>query len=633
MTCSFNAHGDPANFVSPFAIMVPAWKRVDSYDNSFCSRALRPVARQSHHGTPSVVLHPISRLISSASLADMTKNPTKIISQVIHFYSGSFSTMGTCDDDRSQAPSVADDEATAPADENDDTIDPRDEEQDIWAQAEGYTPLSDIHYASLMVSMGPSDGEDEDEDDNEDDSGEIRTARGAFFVNPSAFAGAEGEAKDHERGSSNENTDGVAHLPQTTSSPTGGLDDFQNIAEKALSILDKEYERTLKGERRPPSWQEHAFSNEGSALDCKKPAQGGNSSKDPLLEQEDLKIIAAAFDERKITAQKNGFIPQWDNLPPVTQKAVSSSTPLSAGASSSVDTEAVRKVVLSLSEKSDNPFQQKFAAWQQRQQSLPAAHDLIPMTPYKAFRRSTDKAKQATASLSRSATLAEALLRIKEEGLLPKDVPTLVVDIVGVDHVECKSSNRIQSTFRPFIRWIGAWKGCRYQRVQLRLIGRDLTEGSITQGSIDLLTPHTSTLLQSAFATCHSGVYHELFAGTSQPQAAGSTATFTSTAHFAIAFNAGVWGYKEWEATFGYLSERSESSIPFIITAYTLEECEEDWEVVKATVEMKGSAKVLWEAQPNPFASKIIRETKSSTREYRENAAWQAWLLGGQDSK
>lgn len=553
--------------------------------------------------------------------------------------------MGTCDDDRSQAPSVADDDATTTAAEIiEDTIDPREQQQDIWAQAEGYTPLTDLQYSSLMVSMGPSDGEDEtDDDDDEANAGEIPAARGAFFVNPAAFAGNDDDDGESRRLDS-DNDAGVARLPEYASAPLDvGVDDFHNIADKALSLLDEEYERTLKGERRPPSWQGEGSpltatdSASNSVPDSKRPAEPTNStsSNEQIYPQdEDLKIIAAAFDERKKAALQNGFIAEWDHLPPVAPPTI---IPAASGtsASLSVDTDAVRKVVQALNQKSDNPFQQKFAAWQERQSSLPATHDIIPATPYKAFRRSTDKAKQATASLSRSATLAEALIRIKEHGLLlPNNnntgsSNTLVIDIVGVDHVECESVERIQSTFRPIIRWMGAWKGCGgYQHVHLRLIGRDLANSAAittTESGVDLLTPQTPTVFQSAIATCHSGVYHMCLSESSSSSPAPT---------LSVAFNAGIWGYKDWIPTIQYLHNRTESAIPFVITAYTLEECQEDMDVIQTVIDEKNgesssAAKVLWEAQANPFGSKTIRETKSSASEYRENAAWQAWLLGG----
>jgi hypothetical protein len=110
-----------------------------------------------------------------------------------------------------------------------------------------------------------------------------------------------------------------------------------------------------------------------------------------------------------------------------------------------------------------------------------------------------------------------------------------------------------------------------------------------------------------------------------------------------IAFNAGIWGYDEWGSTIRYLAQKHESpAIPFVITAYTLSECQEDFKVISNATSYSGAeeeegddgkkkykAKVLWEPELNPFGSKVVRETKSSNDEYRENSSWQAWLLGG----
>lgn len=527
--------------------------------------------------------------------------------------------MGVLDDDRSQAPSVPDEDATTAA-ENADLVDPREEQQDIWAQSEGYTPLADIQYSSLMVALGPSDGEDDDGDDDHENNNETN---GTFFVDASTFSATDdgdGEKNDDDL---NENMDNVA---RSSEFPTSTVSDFESIANKALSLLDEEYQRTFHGERRPPSWKQDTASTTAiRASDMPDEELASSFS----TQDADLKVIAAAFDERAQLAIQNGFVADWDCLPlPTTPKSASLNQ--DATALVSIDTDVVRKVVQTLSENRDNPFQKKFAEWQERQQSLPPTHDLIPATPYAAFRRTTTKAKQATASLSRSATMAEALQRLRNASLLPMDVPTLLVDVIGVDHTECESIARVQSTFRPIVRWIGTWRGCQFQHVHFRLIGRDLTnDHSITgMSSIDLLTPKTATILQSAFATCHSGVYHTLLSESSQVNECSITSP-----HLAIAYNAGIWGYKEWETTIQYLCERRDApAIPFVVTAYTLEECQEDFEVIEtvANVKLSGSGgQILWNAETNPFGSKIIRETKSRSNEYRENAAWQAWLLGG----
>ena len=91
-----------------------------------------------------------------------------------------------------------------------------------------------------------------------------------------------------------------------------------------------------------------------------------------------------------------------------------------------------------------------------------------------------------------------------------------------------------------------------------------------------------------------------------------------------IAFNAGIWGYQEWPETIKALSE-SVTNVPMVITAYNLLEAQEDMDVIKDSV--SASSKLLWEAEENSFGSKVLRETKTSSNEYRENSGWQAWLL------
>lgn len=106
----------------------------------------------------------------------------------------------------------------------------------------------------------------------------------------------------------------------------------------------------------------------------------------------------------------------------------------------------------------------------------------------------------------------------------------------------------------------------------------------------------------------------------------------TEMIHLILFFSAGVWGYEEWRKTFQFLNQRTEAA-PVIITAYTLEECQEDYEVIESAVSstdsVSSSGRCLWGPDLNKFGSNAVRETTSSLQEYRENAAWQAWLLGG----
>lgn len=529
--------------------------------------------------------------------------------------------MGICDDDRSQAP-VPDDDGTSPEEEEEGTLDARGDEQqenNIWAQAEGYTPLSDMApHTSMMVSTGyASDGESDNElgENNNSGVGDWRESGGAFFVDvTSGLVGNSG----HESGTANKFDSEVARIPNET-----GNYDFESIADKALSLLEQEYERTIKGERQHRSWEESQKNAKVAVGDNQGTVIVSPGLEGRQREQSDLEIIAAAFEERKEAVLKHGFVAQWDHLVPQEATKLAGRDVDSKKEKNDVDTDAVRKVVEALSLKSDNPFQKKFKEWEQKYQPLPPTHSLIPLTPYKAFKRNTEKAREATASLSRSATLAEALCRLRQQDLLPLDVTTLIIDVVGVDHVECGSVERIQSTFRPIVRWIGIWKGCKFEHVHFRLVGRDLV-GAI-QDPVNLISPKASTFLQSAYATCHSGVYDAWLVEMKKDYCGDSP-------HIAIAYNSGIWGYNEWEPTIRYLSEQTDQPIPFVSTAYTLEECQEDHEVIEKAVRHNALSRILWEAQSNPFGSKMVRETKSRSNEYRENAAWQAWLLGGESA-
>jgi hypothetical protein len=109
-----------------------------------------------------------------------------------------------------------------------------------------------------------------------------------------------------------------------------------------------------------------------------------------------------------------------------------------------------------------------------------------------------------------------------------------------------------------------------------------------------------------------------------------------------MAFNAGIWGYNEWVPTLEALC-RWKHAVPFVVTAYTIEEAEDDAEVMETTILSTSPSntstgihdskelldrKRLWSAEPNPFASKQERETASAAkgRHYFENGAWLAGL-------
>jgi hypothetical protein len=151
------------------------------------------------------------------------------------------------------------------------------------------------------------------------------------------------------------------------------------------------------------------------------------------------------------------------------------------------------------------------------------------------------------------------------------------------------------------------------------LIGPNVPTEAAERPPVDLLPKSTSRLV-SATATCHVGVYHDWIQHQHQHRCPD----------VAAAFNAGIWGYDEWVPTIKALCQSSSKQVPFVATAYTIQECEDDADVIENAAK-DSTAQCLWKAEANPFGSKQNRETVTAAagRVYRENAAWQAWLFGG----
>ena len=98
-----------------------------------------------------------------------------------------------------------------------------------------------------------------------------------------------------------------------------------------------------------------------------------------------------------------------------------------------------------------------------------------------------------------------------------------------------------------------------------------------------------------------------------------------------IVYNAGIWGYTDWHPTLRQLY-RIGRPVPFVITAYTLPEAEDDTEAMEEVLSVKltnsNNNRCLWKAEMNPYASRVVRATSSSDNTYYENGAWQAYLMG-----
>ena len=513
----------------------------------------------------------------------------------------------------------------------------------------GYTPLDDLKNGDavssvLMASTGAADSGAPNEppppaaaatfilapsnkhdvepegwsDYSDDDSGEPNTmgGEGAFFADMAAFSNQNEEEEETHQPS------GYAPL-----SMSGGPDDdgdndasgeedfdFRAIADQSLRALDDDYLGTvqIQQERVPPS-----FAEDTNVVVAEKDYDVDDGAEE-----------VCAADDNKDNDEDEGL----EHAEATTTDATDTvALPSKAKELPPIDNDAVRKAMETMRLKSPDLANTLDAGAEQRLDPkyrlslaptlVPDVHGIIPPAPLKAFRKMTSKAVTASANLSRSATISEALVRCLPHLLLPRGVEgekksassRPVIHVVGSDHVECQTEETVRAAVGPLVRWIESACSSNVSGIDIYLLGPNVPIAAERRGLVDLSSPSTDSGLQSATARCINCVYHDYLCSEEG-----------GTPDLAIAFNAGCWGYDEWRPTLEVMCSH-DSAIPFIITAYTVQEAEDDAEVV-TEVAANARACCLWSAEINPFGSRKKRETASAAhgREYRENGAWQA---------
>lgn len=438
-----------------------------------------------------------------------------------------------------------------------------------WAATEGYSPLADLSNGGEVMFVAYHPGENDEQEEVEGGEG------GVFFADMNAFSGSTTTTPD-------------AQPNQAAEESEADRQDFRSLADQALKTLDMEYSSTLQG----------------------TPASATSTSKEattvgPSIEEEEsdkIRIDDGDFDANRpfssVAAAMRSAVEQ-DKKPP----AAKSELP-------PIDTEAVKKAVDAIRLKAPK-LTKNLDKWQQERglTLAPREHSLIPATPLAAFRKRSPKAIQASANLSRAATLTDALQRLN----LLSAQELLTIHIIGADGVECDSERTVKTLFGPFVRWVGA-SGWSPKTIRISMVGPNVPGSAAQRGPVDLMPANKTSSLEAATASCHTGCYHEWL----EPG---------QHADLCVAFNAGIWGYNEWRPTLEKMCDMS-TITPFLVTSYTVEEAEDDYDEVAKVV--GNEERCLWKAQSNPFASRMKRETATAVagRDYRENAAWQCWRLG-----
>jgi hypothetical protein len=544
---------------------------------------------------------------------------------------------------------------------------------------EGYTPLN--FNMNDMIPMN-----DDDDDDNENEINGDEFASNGYYhmlgVPPKRVNGVKHHALGFSMGHDYENSEDDdasfenQNATDTTSSEAHIPDDFLSLAEQALRGLEDEHRATLQLSSAHISTIDDTVTNSIPNHDDIVTASFQPSSSTTEADEWTEPItsnfgkIFPPFEEVTTESVSNTPEPKPMDVNAI-QKAMQSirlkspqlANTLDAGASASFSPSST---ALQTSLRSVINFTSQSVQSMERQSIN--NHAIIPVGPLAAFRRSTPKAKSASANLSRSATLSEAVLRLwplisfrrrmrvmgigeQKSHYDSKYSKTLTIHILGCDNIECSSEETLRKSVGPFARWICAAlqsgvlstsqtpesTRSEIDSLVIEMSGPNVPSWILSQ-KINLLSSSSSESggLFSATAIFHQREYHE-------QNICG--AGVVSTPDLAVAFNAGIWGYDSWKPTLSYMCHSegndSYSCTPFVITAYTLEECEDDAEVVSEVAEeavakrMQSSkhrneilAHQLWAPEANPFSSRIERETASVPRKYYENNAWQAWLLG-----
>jgi hypothetical protein len=464
----------------------------------------------------------------------------------------------------------------------------------------------------------------------------------------------------------------------TSNSLYDSIPDYRSVADHALSMLDREYFNIISLEQQQHQQQRNRDNN------GEVPSEADSDHDDDDNDDNSVDL--------KWSIDGNTQDVNRDSTDELSTAHV---FPLEAKVVKHIDTEAVRRAVQTIQLK--NPrLEQNLRLWEKKQQlqllgnnnnstlphhskipyttphpqncMAPRIHPIIPELPLTAFRKFTSpKAIQATANLTRSVCIAEALHRYNILQYHVHQEQTIRIHVLGCDHMEIGYHNinatsndtttneehtgydvsRIRTLFGPIVRWVGAYAEAP-SHIRIELIGPNIPNHIATTTNttpVDLL-PNISTnannnntrkvkeCLQSATLRCHSGTYEDILQNDSDSNDIGIP-------DLAIAFNAGIWGYNEWVTTIRYLIEHQSSSIPFVVTAYTFEEAEDDYDTIAEIVKQcppvdHKQIQCVWDVEYNPFASNQDYQQHSSTTtattpikpsRRRENAAWQSWRL------
>ena len=514
--------------------------------------------------------------------------------------------------------------------------------------------------SNLMFTMAPPPSHDDDDDNdewdfddddnnnNDDDDNDNRIddcTQGAFYANLKHF--------------DNNNDD---------SNPYHSID-YQAIADQALKHLNEEYTATITSV--PTTTNDDTLLLSSSPCDKKdvvvkndndniiKMKSNNDKEFDNHDDDDNNDTFDVHFDTINVDESSQSRSKQKDKTQPstFTDKNIN------------INKDAITKAMNNIRLKASSNFITKLDGGISKgtvislypMVDVPSYHQLIPSKSLLAFQRgNTEKSIDATARMTRSATLANSIIQYIESRSMEtaplenNGSDIFIIHIIGSDHVECASKDSIQQAIGPFVQWwykasnnlnrpIGKILSS-FRHLKIEFLGPNIPVESSKQKPI-LLFPDINQKktvfdkqgLQTATVNCQTCLYHDyLKAIQSNMDEQGK-----HYPNFIVAYNAGIWGYDDWIPTLKSMNDILPHPTPFVITSYTIQEAEDDAEVVlDLFCEQKHFQKgdqhnelqkyLVHGPLINSFGSRRRRETMTSPdqRPYFENGAWQLWLMG-----
>eukprot|EP00557_Chaetoceros_sp_GSL56_P005528 CAMPEP_0176493452 /NCGR_PEP_ID=MMETSP0200_2-20121128/9556_1 /TAXON_ID=947934 /ORGANISM="Chaetoceros sp., Strain GSL56" /LENGTH=579 /DNA_ID=CAMNT_0017891115 /DNA_START=66 /DNA_END=1802 /DNA_ORIENTATION=- len=515
----------------------------------------------------------------------------------------------------------------------------------------------DNHYVQLEYS--PYYNYDHDDDDDSDDYDETQSREEVFYADGSCATIniMEEGSKEH-----------YSRIPTTGDDDIMTLD-FHSLAQQALQSLDSEYIKTVR-----------MTDGDVAEVEVEVEVEVERKSIDIDNDDDDDDIVRGGVDENAIDIasvkksdntsaiattlyhdtppqQNDNRVDHPDGNGNVTESLLmTTNNHKTQNVPPTLDTTAISKAMKNLLQ-SNLSIQEKFSKWKPMHCSytpflVPTVHSIIPNKALLAFQRyNSHKAQLATANLTRSATLAEAMNRIFLENEKTNmengnDELWFVIHCIGADGVECQYRETIVRMFQPIVKWMNRYQPNLFlkhggksmeqnemssslefvRHLRIELLGPNVPLHSEDFGMMNLLLPngnsnnsHVHGKLESATVVCKNCMYHDYLAEIEETLK-GQGRSRNHYPNLIIAYNAGIWGYTDWHPTLRSLYNLKRR-IPFVITAYTIYEAEDDAQVLDEVLlqeelnvsENAGSSssssnasRCIWSPELNPYASRIV---------------------------